>query len=180
MAEHLTLARPYAKAAFEFAVAAGQLEQWQKMLATLSVAAQDTNVTTWLSVPNRTNQQIVDGLADIAGDAMAANGKNFLVQLADNKRLTLLPEIYQLFEQWLLEHQQRVDVVVESAFELTTEQIRKIADAMKKRLGKEVSIIPEVNADLIGGVKIQAGDLVIDDSIKARLNRLADSLQVSV
>lgn len=180
MAEQLTLARPYARAAFEYALEAGQLEQWQKMLATLGVAAQDGDVKTWLSAPSRTNQQIVDGLADVAGDAMAANGKNFLAQLSDNKRLALLPEIYQLFEQWLLEHQKRVDVVVESAFELTADQISKISEAMKKRLGKDVSIIPEVNADLIGGIKIQAGDLVIDDSIKGRLNRLADSLQVSL
>ncbi len=178
MAEQLTLARPYAKAAFEYGLAANQLDQWQTMLSTLAAVVQNAKVKQWLSEPSQSVKAIVDGLVTVVGDAMATNGRNFLMQLAENKRLELLPEIYQLFEQWLLQQQNREDVVVQSAFELTSEQVNKIAEAMKKRLGKEVSVQTQIDSTLIGGVRIQAGDLVIDDSIKGRLDRLAESLQV--
>lgn len=175
MSDLLTISRPYARAAFEFAKANGHIADWQKQLAVLAQIVERTEVKQWLNNPMNTDKQRVETLVQL-GDISASEGmKNLLSQLAGYKRLTLIPEIEQLFTDLVNNDQSLVDVLVSSAFALTDEQLAKITASMKAKLGREVELATEVDESLIGGIKVQAGDLVIDNTIKGRLDKMADS-----
>ena len=134
-----TLARPYAKAAFEFASAAQQADAWLNMLSLSAAAVQTPAVAQQLVNPALTDEQKVNVLAQICAG--------------------------------------HLDVEVESAFELNAEQLQTLAAALSKRLDRTVQPKPVVNPALIGGVVIRAGDLVIDGSVRGKLNKLAEALK---
>jgi F-type H+-transporting ATPase subunit delta len=103
-------------------------------------------------------------------------GKNFIRLLANNKRLAVLGEIYALFEQLKSQKEMSVDVEVASAFALTDDQANKLAEALKRKLGREVNLTSTEDKSLIGGVVIRAGDLVLDGSVRGKLAKLAETL----
>jgi F-type H+-transporting ATPase subunit delta len=173
MAELTTIARPYAKAVFQFALEKKALEQWSKTLKQLALIASDSTVKALLSKPQSTVQQIFAKVSESSLDSAATN---LLIQLASNKRLDTLPAIYELFEQLLAEQQKTVDVNVVSAFALNDAEVAKLVASLKVRLGREVKIKTEVDKSLIGGVIVHAGDLVIDASVKGKLAKLKNVL----
>lgn len=176
MAELATLARPYAKAAFEYANAAGALGVWAEQLSVAAAVSQTETVAKVLASPLLTAAQKGDTFVDVCGDALEEKGKNFIRNLAANKRLELLPAISTLFEQFKANQEKSVDVDVTSAFELPAATLDKLAIALKSKLGREVSVSGSIDASLLGGVVIRAGDTVIDDSVKARLAKLAEAM----
>jgi F-type H+-transporting ATPase subunit delta len=173
MAEKATIARPYAKAAFESARQHHALERWSKVLATASSVVQDERVAQLLSSPRVTPEQLSGLIADIVGGDLDEQTRNFLATLASNRRLALLPEIATMYEGLRAEAENVADVQVISAVELNEAQKQRLAQALKKRLQREVRLHVEVDASLIGGAIVRAGDFVIDGSLKARLDRLA-------
>ena len=173
MAEKATIARPYAKAAFESARQHSALERWSKVLATASSVVQDERVAGLLSSPRVTPEQLSGLIADIVGGDLDEQTRNFLATLASNRRLALLPEIASMYEGLRAEAENTADVQVVSAVELNEAQKQRLAQALKKRLKREVRLHCEVDASLIGGAIVRAGDFVIDGSLKARLDRLA-------
>ncbi|GFE78409.1 ATP synthase subunit delta [Steroidobacter agaridevorans] len=173
MAEKATIARPYAKAAFESARQHHALERWSKVLATASSVVQDERVAGLLSSPRVTPEQLSGLIADIVGSDLDEQTRNFLATLASNRRLVLLPEIASMYEGLRAEAENTADVQVVSAVELNEAQKQRLASALKKRLQREVRLHCEVDASLIGGAIVRAGDFVIDGSLKARLDRLA-------
>lgn len=173
MAEKATIARPYAKAAFESARQHHALERWSKVLATASSVVQDERVAGLLSSPRVTPEQLSGLIADIVGSDLDEQTRNFLATLASNRRLVLLPEIASMYEGLRAEAENTADVQVVSAVELNEAQKQRLASALKKRLKREVRLHCEVDASLIGGAIVRAGDFVIDGSLKARLDRLA-------
>lgn len=173
MAEKATIARPYAKAAFESARERNAFERWSTVLATASLVVQDERVARLLTSPRVKPEELSGLIADIAGESMDQYTRNFLATLSSNRRLGLLPEIASMYEVLRAEAENTADVQVISAVELNDAQKQRLATALKKRLQRDVRLHCEVDASLIGGAIVRAGDFVIDGSLKARLDRLA-------
>jgi len=176
MAELTTLARPYAKAAFAEAVEQNALVQWSDMLSIATQFAADESVAKVLVHPSLTAEQQVTALTDLCGDKLSQAGKNFLMILGENKRLTLLPEIVEAFEELKAAQEHAIDVTVTSAFELTDAQQETLSLALKNKLQCDVRLTGEVDLSLVGGAIIRAGDLVIDGSVRGKLAKLAEAM----
>ncbi|BCA93581.1 F0F1 ATP synthase subunit delta [Vreelandella aquamarina] len=175
MAELLTVARPYAKAAFEYARDHEALDSWSQAFGFLSTAVANSDVRRLLGSPKLENDKKVALLSDMLPE-QNTDVSRFLDTLADQGRLMALPFIAEQFEHLRAEHEQRVEVLVTSAYALDSQQQTKLATALKKRLNREISITTQVDKALIGGVILRAGDTVIDGSVRGRLNRLSEAL----
>lgn len=169
-----TLARPYAKAAFEFAKEADQTSQWFTMLELAACTLEQPVVVQELGKPTLTHAHKADLLIDLLAGKVDTSFANFLHVLGEHDRLSLLPAINELYKGYKLEAERVVDVEVETAYELNDEQLQKITAALSKRLERTVKAKQTVNTALIGGLTIRAGDLVIDSSVRGRLNKLTE------
>jgi F-type H+-transporting ATPase subunit delta len=176
MAQLTTLARPYARAAFETAVATNRLAAWSEMLGLLGALMQEERVASFLMVPANSAAQQADALIDLSGDALDDSVRNFVRVLATNKRLVLLGEIVRLFEEMKADHERVVDVDVVSAFSMDESAQQKLATALKQRLQRDVKLNTTVDKSLIGGLVVRAGDLVIDGSVRGKLNKLIETM----
>jgi F-type H+-transporting ATPase subunit delta len=176
MAELSTLARPYAKAAFEYARENGQLSQWAEQLATAAAVVADSGMQAALNDPSLTAEQQARILTDVCGDALSAPMRNFVAVLAGNKRLALLPEIHLLYAQFKANREKTIDVEVISAFDLADTARDRLAEVLGKKLERQVKVRTATDRNLLGGVLIRAGDLVIDGSVRGRLNKLAAAM----
>ena len=177
MAELTTLARPYAKAAFEHAQAHQQLANWSAMLGLAAAVSQDDTMQRVLKAPRLTSAEKATTFNEVCGDKFDAQARNFLSIVSENNRMELLPEIADMFELYKAEQEKSVDVDVTSAFALNDEQQDKLAKVLSARLGREVRLHAAEDASLIGGVVIRAGDLVIDGSVRGKLAKLAEALK---
>ena len=181
MAETTTVARPYARAAFEQAFATQELKRWSDLLQTATVVAADPSMRELLTSPQVGYQQKADLLLDIASevctDGIPEQARNFIVLLAQNRRLGLLPPIAALFEKLRAEAEKTVDAEVVSAFPVDDAQRDEIAQGLEKRLKRSILLHCKVDQSLIGGAIIRAGDLVIDGSVRGQLQRLGAVLQ---
>lgn len=176
MAELSTLARPYARAAFEYAAGVNSLSEWSVQLATAAAVAQADKMVKVLSSPSLTSEQQAAQFISVCGDELTGNAQNFIKVLADNKRLPLLPEISALFEEFKANREKSVEVEVATAFELDAAIQEKLAAALSGKLEREVSVQTVVDKKLLGGVVVRAADVVIDGSIRGRLNKLAEAM----
>ncbi len=179
MADRATIARPYARAAFAHASAAKDLASWSKLLGAAAIAAADERVAPLIGNPHVTGEELVDLLGGMSKQAAGEGGTNFLRVLADNGRLALLPEIAAQFEKLRADVEGLVDVTVIAAREIAAPQQKRLEAALAKRLGREVRMHTRIDESLIGGAIVQAGDLVIDGSLKGRIERLGSALQNS-
>ncbi|MGK0440729.1 MAG: F-type H+-transporting ATPase subunit delta [Pseudohongiellaceae bacterium] len=177
MAELSTLARPYAKAAFEFADSVNELAEWSTQLATAAAVAQAENITKVLTSPSLTTDQQAQTFIDVCGDALNGKAKNFIRVLADNKRLALLAEISALYEGFKANREKSVDVEIATAFELDADIQDQLAKALSSKLKREVKVQTTINKDLLGGVVIRAADVVIDGSVRGRLAKLGEAMK---
>ncbi len=176
MAELTTLARPYARAAFEAAAYADNLQLWSNMLRQLANVVSNDTVAKLLSSPSLTADQQAKIVIDLCGDEINVQLQNFVTVLSENKRLSLLPEIVGLFDILKAEQELTVDVEISTAFELVDEMEKKLAQAIKAKLNRDVKIHSQIDKNLIGGMVIRAGDLVIDDSVRGKLHKLAEAM----
>ncbi|GAB1668799.1 F0F1 ATP synthase subunit delta [Mannheimia haemolytica] len=177
MSELSTVARPYAKAVFDFALEQGQLEQWQQMLTFSAAVANDEQVASFLN-SSLASGQISETFIKICGEQLDQYGQNFIRVMADNKRLAVLPAVLNAFLELRAEQESIKDVEVVSADKLTDAQEAKIANAMEKRLGTKVRITSSIDSSLIAGVIIRYDDVVIDGSSRGQLNRLSQELSL--
>ncbi len=169
----LTLARPYARAAFAVAKEEGKLADWSEALGFAATLAGDARVASLLRNPQLTASDAVALLfRNGAGDGV----QRFLGVLADSKRLPQLPEIAALYEQLRAEAEHVVKAKVTSATTLDGAEVEKIKAALRKRFAREVEVETAVDESLIGGAVIDAGDVVIDGSLKGKLARLQTAL----
>jgi F-type H+-transporting ATPase subunit delta len=176
MAERATIARPYAKAAFEYARDAKTLAQWSTGLKTVAEIVADPRVAALLGDPERTMADLANLIIDVAGTALDAGMQNFVRTLAASHRLPLFPEIVAHYEAERADAENTVDVTVISAVALSAEQADKLSRAVGTRLKRRVRMQNSVDPTLLGGAVIRAGDLVIDGSLKGRLERLGTEL----
>lgn len=171
--EKTTIARPYAEAAFTVAKKAGAIGQWSGLLNLLAAVVTDDRVAAMIANPRMGKQQSLELLLDLGGESLSAEARNLVKLLAENGRLQVLPEIATLFDKLKSEHEGSIEVQILSAYAIEADQQAKLAAALKSKLGKDVHITSEQDPSLLGGVKIRAGDLVIDGTIKGRIARLA-------
>jgi F-type H+-transporting ATPase subunit delta len=177
MAELVTVARPYAKAAFKFADESKTTAEWSAMLAFSAAVMSDKLMTAALDNPQLTADKKTEIFIDVCREKLNAPGKQFIRGLAQNKRLKALPQVSALFEEYLAEQQCKQDVLVTSAFELSGAEKESLSKALAKKLGKEIVLRGEIDKTLIGGVVIRAGDLVIDGSVRGKLQQLSHILK---
>ncbi len=171
-----TIARPYADAVYARAVETDKLDLWSDMLALLAAAAQDPALSGLIASPKLDIAQMTELMLDIGGGRLSDEGQNLVRVLTANRRLSVLPEIAALYEANKAEHEGTLDVRVASAFALMPEQEQQLADALKRKLGRDIRISSEQDPDLIGGFRLRAGDMVIDGSVSGQLGKLAQDL----
>ncbi|MBK5936315.1 MULTISPECIES: F0F1 ATP synthase subunit delta [Halorhodospira] len=176
MAERSTLARPYARAVFELAGDdATEREAWSRRLAAVAEVVQVPQLASLLTHPRISAEELAGTVCEAAGDIGQA-GKNFVRLLASNRRLQYAPEVARVYEQLRAEAEGIVDVEVLSATQLEDAQQERLAEALRKRLGREVRLQTRIDESLIGGAIIRAGDTTIDGSVKGKLARLSSAL----
>lgn len=175
MAEALTLARPYARAAFEVAEAAQALDTWSVALQTAAVVVRDPRVAGLLGSPALPGERLATLIVEVIGSAPAGVGR-LVHELVRNKRLALLPEISTQFDVLRAERQKTVAVEIATAFEIPEALLTSLVLALKRRLQREISVSTTIDTTLIGGAVIRAGDTVIDASVRGRLSKLAEAL----
>lgn len=185
MADNNTIARPYAQALFEVAQADGMLGEMSESLAAGKLLLGDGRVEDLLGDPTLTDEkrlEFLKGLFESAvgkGSALAGGnqkGENFLKLLIEYGRANVLPEISDHFEVLKQNVENSIDVTVTSSTKLSKTQQKEISEALKKRFGRDVNLSTNVDESLIGGAVIRAGDVVIDGSLRARLEGLANAL----
>ncbi|HEB77977.1 MAG TPA: F0F1 ATP synthase subunit delta [Methylothermaceae bacterium] len=176
MTELVTLARPYAEAVFKRALESDRLDEWSKMLDFLATAMADRELAAMAVDPNVKRETLLRILLDIGKGYLDKEGENFVRILVLNGRVTLLPQIRELFERYLAEHQDIIDVEVTTAYPLTEEDQARLVQALQRNLGKRVRLDVKEDHQLIGGVRIRAGDKVMDGSVRGQLERLAKRL----
>lgn len=176
MSQAITTARPYAQAAFEEAQKLNALKTWSEMIIALAEAVQHAEMRAVVSNPKVSKAKVAELMDALVGASASNQQRNFVRVLADNQRLLELPEIAAHFEAMKSEAEKTVNVVVDSAFELSVAQQDKIVESLKKRLGREIKLACNVKKDLLGGVVIRAGDKVIDGSARTRLGEMANAL----
>jgi F-type H+-transporting ATPase subunit delta len=178
MAEISTLARPYAKAAFEVALVANKVSEWSSMLHAAALIAADASVVKLINDPSLTLEKQTELMLKLCEGYLDDQGQNLIKVLAQNGRLAMIAEIAVQFEELKKEHERLADVNVETAVALSDNQQSQLAEKLKEKLGRDVRINNVINTELLGGMVIRAGDLVIDNTVRGKLNRLTDTLNV--
>lgn len=181
MAEKTTVARPYAKAVFALAREHGDLPAWSDMLQVAGRAVADPRVAALLNSPHVSEAQLVEVIAApcrAAGwqGSVEKLGQNFLSVLAENRRLNVLPEISAIFEGLKAEVERIVEVTLSSATPVSDALKARFVAALSKRFGRDVHLHCEIDENLIGGAVIRAEDIVIDGSVRGRLEKLATEM----
>lgn len=182
MADFGTIARPYARAAFDIASEADALDAWSQGLAAAAAVVSNEHAERVLASPDLTDEARVELIADV-GAAMPGAAlfedtrfRSLLRLLAENDRLAALPEISRQFDELKAEAENRIDVTLVSATSVEPEIAQKITQALERRLGRRVDLKVEIDEKLLGGAIIRAEDMVIDGSVRMRLQRLTETL----
>jgi F-type H+-transporting ATPase subunit delta len=176
MADRLTIARPYARAAFEEARKQNALVAWADALNVAATVVRDPRVAGLLGSPHVTPDQLASLVGGIAGPKLGEHGANFVRTLAANGRLAYLPEIAAQFAILKDSAEGVTDVSVTAAAELNDAQRNRISAALERRLQRKVRLHCAIDPALLGGAVLRAGDLVIDGSLRTRLERIAYEL----
>ena len=176
MSSLTTLARPYAKAAFELARTDDNLAAWDDLLIASSAVTADKGMSNWLQSPHSNAEKAVEIIVEAIGGDVDSRFQGYLGVLADNDRLSLCGEISRLFQQLRAEAEKRLRVRVVSAVGLQETQIESIRTALAKRFDREITLENKIDSEVLGGAIIYAGDQVIDGSLLGRLKRLETSL----
>ncbi|WP_151670964.1 F0F1 ATP synthase subunit delta [Nitrincola schmidtii] len=176
MAELNTIARPYTKAAFDYALNKGGLDQWSEMLAFAAMVVNDSDMKRVLGTPSLSAEQKAQLIISVSDKKLDDASKNFIHLLAENGRLALLPKISVQFDQLKADHEKSVDVDLTTAYELDQKLVDKLAQALRSKLGREVKMTSRVDQSILGGVILRANDLVIDGSVRAKLAKLAEAM----
>jgi F-type H+-transporting ATPase subunit delta len=176
VAENLTLARPYAEAAFDLARAGGSLDAWEQALARMAQVANDPQMQQCIGNPKFTSEKLAQLFIDVCGK-IADAPKNFVRILVDNERLPVLPEIHELFVRLKNSHEGVKQAQVTSAFPLDEAALKKLVAELEPRFKCKLEATVDVDPELIGGVRVAVGDEVIDASVRGKLATMAAALK---
>jgi F-type H+-transporting ATPase subunit delta len=176
MAERATIARPYAKAAFAVAREQGTLDRWSRWLETARGVVESDEFQKLERSPGVSTEQLESLIAGICGADLDAQGRAFLRLLTENGRLDFLPEVAARFKELEAEDRNVAEVEVVSATALDERQKERLAAALRARLSREVRLSCAVDPALVGGAVVRSGDMLIDGSLRGKLERLETEL----
>ena len=171
MAELATVARPYAEALFRVAQT-GDMAAWSVIASELGQIGANSDVQAFASNPNVTHAQLADTIASLVKAPLCAEAKNFIAMLAENGRISLLPEISTQFAELKNASEGAADANIFSAFEISADQLSQLVATLEKKFGRKLNPTVTVDQSLIGGVRVVVGDEVLDTSVRAKLQRM--------
>ena len=176
MAENVTLARPYAEAAFQLARASSALGPWQQALDRMAAVAADAQMLECISNPRLLSSQVSQLFLDVAG-SLSAEQQNFVRLLVDNERLQVLPEIRDLYVELKNGQEGVQEADIASAFPLDDATLKNLVAELEARFKCRIQAAVRIAPELIGGVRIAVGDQVIDASVRGKLAAMATALK---
>lgn len=176
MAELVTIARPYAEAAFKLAREQATLESWSEALALLEAVVQDPRVHALIGDPNLGRGEIEGLILGVVGEQLSGHARNLVQVLLDNDRLELVPQVRSLYEALRREHESVVEAQIISAQPVTDEQLGALVARLEATQQRRVRAKVEIDPSLIGGIKIVIGDKVIDATVRGKLEQMATAL----
>ena len=177
MAEAITVARPYADAVYKLAVASNSLSQWSKMLQLAAAIAEDERVKLLIGNPVISAKQLGEIFLEIGRSKFNTEASNLVMLLAENKRVLVLPQISQLFEQLKAQHEGVLEAKIISAFAMENKQIKKLIDDLEQKFKRKIEAQISVDPELIGGIKVEIGDEILDASVRGKLEAMAVALK---
>lgn len=177
MAEAVTVARPYAEAVYKLAVAKNALSEWSAMLRDAADIAENENIKALLGNPVVSAKQLGELLLEIGRNRFNEDGRTFLNMLAENNRVSILPQISYLFEQLKAQHDGVIEAAIISAFDMSSSQLRNLVSALERKFERRIEAKVQVDPELIGGVKVEIGDEIFDASIRGKLEAMAIALK---
>ena len=177
MAELITVARPYAVAIFRLAKESNTLPLWSDVLAQLAVISGNELALEVVANPKFSVAQVKELLLGLLGGQQSAEVQNFIDAVLENRRFTALAAVAELFEEYKAADAGEIDASIESAFALTDAQVADLSATLSQQLHRKLTAQVSVNPELIGGVKVTVGDLVVDASVRGKLTALASSLK---
>lgn len=176
MEESKTIARPYAKAVFDIALANKQLSEWSAFLQACAHVVVNPEMASLISSPGVDTKALAKAIYELSIEiANSEENKNFLsfiLVLAGNRRLSVVSEISNQFDSKKRTEENVVEVTITSATEISDESLSAIKQALKEKLNKSIEVIVEKNEELIGGATIRGGDHMIDGSVRSQLSSL--------
>lgn len=180
MADITTVARPYAKAIFECALAAKNMQAWSEMINVLAEIASDSKTKDFIQNPLSTLAEHQELFFTVTNKVLSKNDEQTLKQvialLANNKRLLALPEIALQFSELRASYEKTITVFVESFSPLTKNQEQNLSERLSARLKRQVTLNVSINKSLLGGAVIRAEDFVLDGSVRSKIDKLSTSL----
>jgi F-type H+-transporting ATPase subunit delta len=177
MAEAITVARPYAEAVYKLGIINDSLVQWSKTLQLAAAIAEDIHVKLLVGNPAVSTRQLSDIFLEIGRNKFNSEARNLVIMLADNKRISVLPQISELFEQLKAQHEGILEAKIVSAFAMESKQLKKLVDDLEQKFKRKIEAKVDVDPELIGGVKVEIGDEILDASIRGKLEAMAVALK---
>lgn len=176
MAELSIIAHPYAQALFNLAKQGKQEDAWLSRLSDLQQIVVDPQFSELLNSPKIEDSQVISVINALLKDKASVEVTNLLTVLIENNRVSVLPEIYEVFRNLVLEDQKRGDAIIESAYAMSQAEKQDFEDLLSKKFGKKITATVVINPELLAGIKITINDKVIDGSVKGRINDLSTQL----
>ena len=177
MAEAITIARPYAEAIFKLAVESQALTAWSDMLRFLALVVNDERIRIISDSPSVSAKQFSELLLDICKNKLNGQNRNFIFLIVENGRVNVLPQVSELFEQLKAEHEGVLEASIVSAFAMNKSQLRKLIDSLEHKFKRRIEAKVSIDPELIGGVKVEIGDKILDTSIRGKLEAMAIALK---
>lgn len=177
MAEVTTIARPYAEAVFKSAQTNKSIVAWSDMLKYAAAVSREAQIKALIGNPRISAKQLADIFHAICKDKLNKEGRNLITLMAENDRLDVLPQVSDLYEQLKSQYEGVLDAKIVSAFELNAEQIKKLIVMLEKKFKHEINAKVSVDPELIGGIKVEIGDEILDTSVRGKLEAMAVALK---
>lgn len=177
MAEAITVARPYAEAVYKLAIANDSLAQWSKMLQLAAAIAEDAQMKLLIGNPVISAKQLGELFLEIGRNKFNTEARNLVMLLIENKRVTVLSQISQLFEQLKAQHEGVLEARIVSAFAMESKQLKKLIDDLEQKFKRKIEAQVSVDPELIGGIKVEIGDEILDASVRGKLEAMAVALK---
>ncbi len=177
MAEAITVARPYAEAIFKLGVAKDNLAQWSKILQLCAEIAGNDQVKLLIGNPIVSADKLCAIFLEVGRGKFNEEAKNLIKILAENKRILVLPQISQLYEQLKAQHEGTLEAKIVSAFALESKQLKKLVENLELKFKRKIEPQVSIDPELIGGVKVEVGDEIFDASVRGKLEAMAIALK---
>lgn len=177
MAEAITVARPYAEAVYKLSLKSKNLSQWSKVLKLAAGIAEEKQIKMLIGNPKVSAEQISQLFFDIGKSNFDNEARNFLTLLAENKRIMILPQISQLYEQLKAQYEGVLEAKIASAFEIDTKQLKKLIDDLEQKFNCKIEPKVSIDPELIGGIKVEIGDEIFDASVRGKLEAMTVALK---